>query len=143
MKKDLDSYILTRQELLIMKVIWERGSATVREVYDTLFQRKPKAYTTILTLMQILERKGVLARRRIGRTHHYSPVLSRKQATINQVNDLLDSFFDGNSNMLIENILKTELQTIEPLKITEKMNRPPIVAGDGPIELSLQAKNPH
>jgi len=112
MKKDLGSYILTRQEHLIMKIIWERGSATVRDVYNALSHRKPKAYTTILTLMQILERKGVLSRRREGHYHLYSPILSRRQATKNQINDLLDNYFNGSPAMLIENVQKAEFQTI-------------------------------
>jgi len=108
MKKDLDSYILTRQELLIMKVIWDRGSATVGEVCNILSQRKTTAYTTILTFMQILERKGVLERSRIGRSHQYSPIFSRRQATRNQVNDLLVRLFDSNPNKLIETVLRME-----------------------------------
>ena len=107
MKKDLDSYILTRQELRIMKIIWKRGNATVRDVCDILSAGKPKAYTTILTLMQILERKGALVRRKTGRSYLYSPLFSRRQAARNQVNDLLDRFFDGNPDKLIETVLQT------------------------------------
>ena len=110
MKKDLDSYILTRKELLIMKVVWDRGSATVRDVCDVISKNKATAYTTILTLMQILEKKGALVRKRIGRSYLYSPVFSRRQATRNQVNDLLDRFFDGNPNKLIETVLEDEFQ---------------------------------
>jgi predicted transcriptional regulator len=108
MKKNLDSYILTRQELHIMKVVWERGSATVRDVCDVISQRKPTAYTTILTLMQILEKKGALIRQRTGRSYVYSPLFSRHQATRNQVNDLLTRFFDGNPDKLIETVLENK-----------------------------------
>jgi predicted transcriptional regulator len=116
MKKDLDSYILTRQELLIMKVIWDRGSATVRDVCDVISEKKATAYTTILTLMQILERKGTLVRKRVGRSYLYTPLFSRRQATRNQVNDLLVRFFDGNPNKLIETVLENEFQPSKPLK---------------------------
>lgn len=118
MKKDLDSYILTRQELLIMKVVWERGSATVRDVCDVISRKKVTAYTTILTLMQILEKKGALVRKRVGRSFLYSPLFSRRQATRNQVNDLLARFFDGNPNKLIETVLENEFQTSEPVGAT-------------------------
>jgi BlaI family penicillinase repressor len=114
MKKDLKSYILTRQELRIMKIIWERGEATVRDVYDILSARKSTAYTTVLTLMQILEKKGALDRRKTGRSYLYSPIFSRRQATRNQVNDLLDRFFDGNPNKLIETIQQTSSGTSHP-----------------------------
>jgi BlaI family penicillinase repressor len=115
MKKDLDSYLLTRQELRIMKIIWKRSSVTVREVCDILSQTKETAYTTVLTLMQILERKGVLKRRRIGRTHHYSPVLLRPQAERNHINDLLNRYFDGNPHRLIEAVLENEFHLGESL----------------------------
>ena len=118
MKKDLDTYILTRQELLIMKVVWERGSATVRDVCDFISQKKPTAYTTILTLMQILEKKGALLRKRIGRSYLYSPIFSRRQATRNQVNDLLVRFFDGNPSKLIETVLENEFRAPKPIETT-------------------------
>ena len=116
MKKDLDTYILTRQELLIMKVVWERGSATVRDVCDFISKKKPTAYTTILTLMQILEKKGALLRKRIGRSYLYSPIFSRRQATRNQVNDLLVRFFDGNPSKLIETVLENEFRAPKPIE---------------------------
>lgn len=102
MKQDLGSYILTRQEYAIMKIIWEKNTATVREVYEILLQRKEIAYTTVLTFMKILKEKGILSRKLVGRAHHYRPILSRGQAKRNQVNDLLERFFDGNSKELIE-----------------------------------------
>ena len=77
MKRDLDSIILTRQELQIMKVVWERGSATVKDVCEVMSKRKPTAYTTILTLMGILEEKGALSHVRSGRAYLYKPLLSQ------------------------------------------------------------------
>ena len=109
MKKDLDTIILTRQELQIMKVVWEHGSATVKDVCEAMSRRKATAYTTILTLMGILEDKGVLVHSRSGRAYVYSPLLSRQQATRNQVQDLLTRFFDGNPEKLIENVLEDEV----------------------------------
>ena len=123
MKKDLDSYILTRQELLIMKAIWKQRSATVRDVCNVISQKKATAYTTILTLMQILEKKGALIRKRVGRSYIYSPLISQRQATRNQVNDLLVRFFDGNPNKLIETVLENELQSSEPINSTAAMKR--------------------
>jgi BlaI family transcriptional regulator, penicillinase repressor len=115
MKKDLDSIILTRQELQIMKVIWDRGAATVKEVCDTLSQTKVTAYTTILTLMGILEEKGALVHTRSGRAYVYKPLLSRQQATRNQVHDVLTRFFDGSPEKMIENVLENEVREPEQL----------------------------
>jgi predicted transcriptional regulator len=110
MKKDLNSIILTRQELQIMKVVWKLGSATVKDVFAAILQNKPTAYTTILTLMGILEEKGVLVHSRIGRAYVYKPLLSRRQATRNQVDDVLERFFDSNPGKMIEYVLENEVK---------------------------------
>lgn len=110
MKKDLNSIILTRQELPIMKVVWARGAATVRDVCIALSAIKPTAYTTVLTLMGILEDKGVLSHVRSGRAYTYRPILSRQQATQNQVNDILSRFFDGSSEKLLGYLLNSDPQ---------------------------------
>ncbi len=116
MRKDLDSIILTRQELQIMKVVWEREQATVREVCESISRNKPTAYTTILTLMGILEDKGALTHVRSGRAYVYHPLLSRQQATKNQIRDLISRFFDGLPAKLIENVLENEVKEREELQ---------------------------
>lgn len=115
MKRDLDSIILTRQELQIMKVVWRLGAATVKEVCGVISQMKPTAYTTILTLMGILEEKGALIHSRTGRAYVYKPLLSRRQATRNQVDDVLARFFDGNPEKLVEYIVENEIKGTEQL----------------------------
>jgi BlaI family penicillinase repressor len=115
MKRELDSIILTRQELQIMKVVWDRGAATVKDVCDAMSQRKVTAYTTILTLMGILEEKGALVHTRSGRAYVYKPLLSRQQATRNQVHDVLTRFFDGSPEKMIENVLENEVTAPEQL----------------------------
>jgi predicted transcriptional regulator len=115
MKRDPESIILTRQELQIMKVVWELGSATVKDVCKVLTRQKPTAHTTILTLMGILEHKGVLMHMRCGRAYIYRPLLSRNQATRNQVRDLVSRFFDGKPEKLIESVLETEAIAPEQL----------------------------
>ena len=104
MKKEMNSILLTRQELQIMKVIWEMGAASVKNVYAVISKRKPTAYTTILTIMGILESKGALTHPKSGRAFIYRPVLTKQQATCNHVHDIVDRFFDGNPDKLIANI---------------------------------------
>jgi BlaI family penicillinase repressor len=115
MKRDLEVILLTRQELQIMKVVWERGSATVKEVCEVMSRNKPTAYTTILTLMGILEDKGALSHVRAGRAYVYKPLLSRHQATRNQVRDVVARFFDGQPEKLIANLLDNETMAPEQL----------------------------
>jgi BlaI family penicillinase repressor len=115
MKRDLESILLTRQELEIMKVVWELGSATVKDVCGVISQRKRTAYTTVLTLMGILEDKGVLAHQRRGRAYCYRPLLSREQATRNQIRDLVLRFFGGRPEKLIGCVLENEFIAPEQL----------------------------
>ena len=117
MKKDLDSIILTRQELQIMKVVWGKGAATVKEVCDEMSRTKVTAYTTILTMMGILEEKGALAHTRSGRAYIYRPLLSREQATRNQIHDVLTRFFDGNPEKMVQSVLGNEVKAPEQLGI--------------------------
>ena len=108
MKRDMESIILTRQELQIMMVVWELGSATVKDVCSTMSRQKKTAYTTVLTLMGILEDKGALVHQRNGRAFIYRPMLSRAQATQNQIRDLVRRFFDGKTEKMIEAIRQLE-----------------------------------
>ena len=108
MKKDINSIILTRQELQIMKVIWSLGTATVKDVCDSMSRTKAVAYTTILTLMGILEEKGALTHTRSGRAFLFRPILSRRQATRNQMRDVIARFFDGNPERLMGDVLENE-----------------------------------
>lgn len=101
MSKDLNSIILTPQELQIMKVVWEMGSASVKNVYTILSSRKKIAYTTTLTIMGILESKGVLTHSKSGRAFIYRPLLSKQQAIRNQVAEVLNRFFDGDPEKLL------------------------------------------
>ncbi len=108
MKRDLNSIILTRQELQIMKVVWGLGTATVKDVCNAISRQKKTAYTTVLTLMGILEEKGVLVHQRTGRAFSYQPLLSREQAARNQIQDLLLRFFDGKSEGMMDAIRNFE-----------------------------------
>jgi BlaI family transcriptional regulator, penicillinase repressor len=128
MKRDANSIILTRQELQIMKVIWDLGAATVKEVCETMSQTKPVAYTTILTLMGILEDKGALVHSRTGRAFLFRPLISRQQATQNQVRDVICRFFGGRPEKLIAEVLENEsmdpdqLEAVRMLLDSRQMN---------------------
>jgi predicted transcriptional regulator len=120
MKKNQDvcSILLTRRELQIMSVIWKEGSATVRQVCEALSMRKTLAYTTILTFMSILEKKGALIHTKSGRAYIYRPILSREQATKNHVQDVIACFFDGCPEKLVADIMASEIKTQETFRNT-------------------------
>ena len=121
MKRDLDSIILTRQELQIMKVVWTMGAATVKDVCCAMSKRKATAYTTVLTLMGILEDKGALTHVRSGRAYIYRPLLSRQQATRNQIHDVAVRFFDGRADKMIESVLDSEVAGPEQINVLRTM----------------------
>ena len=111
MKKDLKrhSIILTRRELQIMKVVWRKRTVTVKDVHKTLRSKKPMTYSTILTFMKILERKGALCHSRIGRAFLFRPILTRHQATRNFVHNCIKHYFNGRPEKLIADVLNYEM----------------------------------
>ena len=100
-----------------MRVVWDRGAATVREVRSVISQKKATAYTTVLTLMGILEEKGALTHIKSGRAYIYEPLLSRRQATRNHLRDMVVRFFDGRSDKMIESVLENEMSLPEQVAI--------------------------
>jgi predicted transcriptional regulator len=100
---------LTPQELAIMKVVWRLGTATVRDVHDVLRKehRDDLAYTTVLTMMRILEQKGVLAKDASAesRAHRYRPVRSQRQMMRLMVREFVDRVFDGAADSLVAHLV--------------------------------------
>lgn len=84
-----------------MKVVWRLEEATVRDVYEAVRARRPIAYTTVMTMMKILEGKGYLKKTRADRAHVYRPARPRHQVIGAMVRDFLDRVFDGASRPLL------------------------------------------
>jgi BlaI family transcriptional regulator, penicillinase repressor len=97
---------LTPSELAIMKVIWRLEKATVREVYEALRERRDIAYTTVMTMMKILEEKGYLKKTRVDRAYRYRPAQPRHQVIGAMVRDFLDRVFDGAAAPLLVQLAK-------------------------------------
>ena len=113
---------LTRLELKIMQVIWKRGKSTVSAVQDAL--KPPLAYTTVQTMLNILERKGKLRREREGRAYAYSATVSEARALGQGVRDLVDRMFGGSSEELVLSLLKTrQIDAARLAQLTERFNR--------------------
>jgi BlaI family transcriptional regulator, penicillinase repressor len=104
---------LTGQELEIMKVIWSLESATVRQVYESLLKKRHIAYTTVMTMMNILEQKGFLTKSQEDRAYIYSPAQPQKQVVGSLVRDFLNRVFNGSAEPLL-------LHLVEDQKLTEK-----------------------
>ena len=97
---------LTKLELQLMQVIWRRGASTVGEVQEGLTQEL--AYTTVQTMLNILERKGKLKRQMEGRAYVYSAVVSEAKASHHAVRDLIDRMFGGSSEELVMSLIKSK-----------------------------------
>ncbi len=97
---------LTPQELAIMKVIWTRETTTVRDVYEALRARRSIAYTTVMTMMKILEEKGYLKKSQEERAYVYRPAKPRQQVVGAMVRDFVDRVFDGAAGGLLLHLAK-------------------------------------
>ncbi len=105
--------MLTNAEHRIMEVIWARGSATVADVVEALEDKD--AYTTILTLIRILNAKGYLSRRKVGRAHVFRPAVDRDTVARKATHQLLAKFFAGSPGELVLSFLRDEKLTPEEL----------------------------
>jgi BlaI family penicillinase repressor len=88
-------------ELDCMNTLWPMGEGTVREIRDRLAERLPRAYTTIMTIMDRLARKGIVERRKVNRAYIYSPNLTAEQARTQALAQVLSNFFGGSKEALL------------------------------------------
>jgi BlaI family transcriptional regulator, penicillinase repressor len=112
---------LTKFELEVMQVMWKLGRASVREVQESLPERKRAAYTTIQTIIHRLELKGAVRQvRKIGNAHIYEPVITRDAAHKRMINELLDAF-GGSAQPLMAHLAESGKVTLEDLKELENI----------------------
>jgi BlaI family penicillinase repressor len=116
---------LTPAEWEIMEAIWElRGSPSVRDVVEHAFPNGEKAYTTVQTIMNTLERKGMLRRRKIGLVNFYTPARSRDEVVSVEMTSLVSRMFDGSIPALANSLLSLEGVTLEEVReIQELLDR--------------------
>jgi BlaI family transcriptional regulator, penicillinase repressor len=88
-------------ELDCMNTLWPAGEATVREIRDRLAERLPRAYTTIMTIMDRLAQKGVVTRRKAGRAYIYRPNLTAEAARAQALGQVVQNFFGGSKEALL------------------------------------------
>jgi predicted transcriptional regulator len=100
------SRTLTPQELEIMKIVWRGGEATGRGVYEALRERRPIAYTTVLTMLKVLETKGHLTKRRENALYVYRPTRSKRVVVRSMVREFLDRLFDGSAEPLLVHLIE-------------------------------------
>jgi len=115
------SETLTGQELAIMKVIWACGQATVRDVYDDLKSRRTIAYTSVQTMMNVLETKGHLKKEPGAKAQTYVPVRPQQTVVRSMVREFVDRVFDGSARPLLVHLLKEKGLTAAERKELQKL----------------------
>jgi predicted transcriptional regulator len=97
---------LTPVELELMHIVWRQGEVSVADVLEALPPERKLAYTSVSTVLRILEQKGVLQSRKVGRGHLYSALLPREAYEVQSVRHLVETVFAGTPSALVERLVE-------------------------------------
>jgi predicted transcriptional regulator len=111
----------TDAELAILRVLWDRGASTVREVHDQLRRTRAAGYTTILKLLQIMTEKGLVTRDETARSHVYSPRGSEAATQQQLVADLMTRAFGGSAARLVMQALETSPASADEMNQIQRL----------------------
>jgi predicted transcriptional regulator len=114
---------LTEQELEIMKIVWQRETATVRDVYEALLERRKVAYTTVMTMMKILEQKKYLKKTLAERAYIYRPAQPKGQVIGDMVRDFVNRVFNGSAEPLLLHLVEEHDLSPEELEEIARLRR--------------------
>src|SRR6266481_4574110 len=117
------SLTLTGQELEIMKIVWERDKATVRDVYEALLERRKVAYTTVMTMMKILEQKKYLKKTLAERAYVYRPAQPKGQVIGAMVRGFVNRVFNGSAEPLLVHLVEEHDLSPEELEEIARLRR--------------------
>jgi BlaI family penicillinase repressor len=95
-------------QLAIMRVLWERGRATAKEVTEALNEQRPVAHSTVQTLLRKLEKRGSVTHEKEGRTFYFIPLVQEDEVQQTGVRELLNKVFQGSASGLVSHLLKEE-----------------------------------
>ena len=115
--------VLTDQELEIMKIVWQRGSATVREVYEEMLRHRKIAYTTVMTMMGILEQKGRLKKTEDGRAFVYTPTEPQTKVVGSMVQEFVRRVFNGSAQPLLVHLVENLDADVDQIDEIRKLLR--------------------
>ena len=119
--KSAQSKLLTDVELEMMNIIWGLGSATVKDVLESLPKKRQLAYTSVSTMLRILEQKKILKSEKQGRGHVYTPQLPKEDYEVRSVRHLLEGVFKGNTSSLVRSLLNTKNLNQDELNELKKL----------------------
>src|ERR1700724_1546662 len=117
------SATLTEQELEIMKIVWTRERATVRDVYEDLLERRKIAYTTVMTMMTILAQKKYLRKSQEERAYVYQPATPKHQVIKEMVREFVNRVFNGSAEPLLVHLMEDRKLSGKDLEEISRMIR--------------------
>ncbi|HEX8314460.1 MAG TPA: BlaI/MecI/CopY family transcriptional regulator [Flavisolibacter sp.] len=109
----------TESELEILQILWQNGTATVRDVHEELAKTKDVGYTTTLKLMQIMHDKGLVKRDETMRTHIYQPAVNKERTQKHLLDKMIDSLFGGSSTQLVLQALGSGEQKVSAEELAQ------------------------
>ncbi|HUR11896.1 MAG TPA: BlaI/MecI/CopY family transcriptional regulator [Flavitalea sp.] len=111
----------TESELEILQVLWQKGSASVRDVHEELLKTKDAGYTTTLKLMQIMNEKGLVKRDDSIKTHIYQAAVSREKTQKHLLGKMINSLFGGSTTQLVMQALGNHQASADELEEIQKL----------------------
>jgi predicted transcriptional regulator len=111
---------ITERQFGVLRVLWEHGPQTVRELMEHLPGGDRQPYTTVLGLLQGMEKAGLVGHEKEGLTHRYRPAVSRREATGSLLADFLARFFHGSAEQLILGLVDAEEIAPDDLRVIEE-----------------------
>ena len=130
------SITLTEAELRLMRILWDRGESAVAEVMAAVAEHTPLAYTSVLTTIRVLEKKGYVTHRQDGRAFLYSPCIAQHEASRSEVRHVLKRFFGDSRESLLLSLLGDEDVTAAELERLRQAIAD--AAEDGPLAPSVK-----
>lgn len=106
-----------------MKIVWQKGEATVRDVYETLLEHRKIAYTTVMTMMRVLEKKGYVKTHRENRAFVYRPTRPQRQVLRSMVREFVDRVFNGSAQPLLVHLVEDRRLSPQELEELERLIR--------------------
>jgi predicted transcriptional regulator len=111
----------TRSELEILSVLWERGEATVREVFESINEQRKSSYTTVLKMLQIMHEKGLVERNEEMRAHVYRAKIRQNETGQQMLNEVMNKVFGGSALRLVQQVLENETTSAEEMQEIRQM----------------------
>ncbi len=108
-----------------MKIVWERESVTVRDVYEAILERRKVAYTTVMTMMKILETKKYLKKTQTERAHVYRPAQPQRLVIGAMVREFVNRVFNGSAEPLLAHLVEEHDLSREDLDEIARLRRQP------------------